>query len=120
MSLHFVEDLKVQEYLTKIQEIIPEVEVKLIMGAERVFIEKTNPTLQKFKSVMEGVLDREVTLVKENGSSDARFFTHMNIPIIITRPAGDDAEGINERVSLTSLEKIAQTLMHFIQNTLNK
>lgn len=116
ISIHFVEDLTVQEYVTKIQELIPNVEVKLLMGAERVFVQKEHPKLVEFQSIMAKVCGHNIPMFGENGTSDARFFIHMNIPIIITRPAGDDPEGINERVSLTSLTNIADTLITFIQS----
>lgn len=115
LSMHFVEDMLVDDYVTKIQNLIPEVEVKKLIGAERVFVERDNPTLLEFKSVMDEVFERDIPMIGENGSSDARFFTHLDIPIIVTRPAGDDAEGVNERVSLTSLDKTAQVLKKFIE-----
>lgn len=115
LSIHFVEDKLVDDYLAEIQAAIPEVEFQKLIGAERVYVDKDNPTLLQWKDCMEEVYQKTIPVIGENGSSDARFFTHMNIPIIVTRPAGDDPEGLNEYVSLDSLHKLALTTECFLE-----
>ena len=52
--------------------------------------------------------------VTESGTSDARFLSSMNIPILITSAVGEGAHTENEWVSEKSLEKLQNNLIEFL------
>jgi len=54
------------------------------------------------------------TFVTESGTSDARFLSSMNIPILITSAVGEGAHTKNEWVSEKSLEKLQNNLIKFL------
>ena len=50
----------------------------------------------------------------ESGTSDARFLSSMNIPILITSAIGEGAHTQNEWVSEKSLEKLQNNIIKFL------
>ena len=52
--------------------------------------------------------------MKAPGSSDARFFSAHNIPVIMLRPTGHGAHGDNEWISIAETEQFYQILTSYI------
>ncbi len=73
-------------------------------------LDLNNKYVKKFIKLYEKELGKKVNLTKAYGSSDARFFSSQNIPVIMLRPDGGGAHGDNEWISLSSIEKFYKLL----------
>ncbi len=67
-----------------------------------------------WKNEAEKELKRKIKLVNECGASDARFFSQLKIPVIITSPKGTGAHSEKEKIHLPSLFTFAKILKNFI------
>lgn len=97
--------------LTKKNKIIFEI-------TEKVEILETNPNnpyLIKYKNITEKIIKRKVKFLKETGSSDAKFFSKYNIPVILTVPNCGGFHSSDEWVEIKSLDKFYNILMTFLQ-----
>lgn len=63
----------------------------------------THPKFLEFVDAYEKVIGRDLGLIIEPGSSDARFFALKDIPVIMVRPTGGDLHGDSEWVDKDSL-----------------
>lgn len=115
IGVHFVEDVTPKALLKRIQGLLPEVKITGDFFAPRVWMRADHPEMKRFQKIYTTELGHTPRIRGENGSSDARFFTHLNIPIIITKPKGGNPELDNEWVSLTSVEKLTRTTIRFLK-----
>jgi len=114
IGVHFVEDTTPKKLLQRIQKLLPEVKISGDFFAPRVWMPTNHPQLKRFQKIYGQHLGHTPRIRGENGSSDARFFTHLNIPIIITKPLGGNPELDNEWVSLASVEKLTRATIQFL------
>ncbi len=73
-----------------------------------------NPLVQQFLKIYQSHLDQPIRYTKAHGSSDARFFSEKDIPVIMFRPDGGGAHGDHEWISRDSLEKFYQVLKEYV------
>lgn len=73
-----------------------------------------NELVIKFLDVYEQHLGHSIELTRAHGSSDARFFSEINIPVIMFRPDGGGAHGDDEWISTESIEKFYVILNEYI------
>lgn len=73
-----------------------------------------NPLVQSFITEYETSIGKPIETMKAPGSSDARFFSAHNIPVIMLRPKGHGAHGDNEWISITETEQFYQILTTYI------
>ena len=101
-------DRLLKKYDGKVQELIEgdDYQLDLSNGYVKSFIE-----LYKKQS------GQELNFTKAHGSSDARFFSALNIPVIMLRPDGGGAHGDNEWISIEGIEKFYQLLKEYILKT---
>jgi succinyl-diaminopimelate desuccinylase len=115
VSINFTENITPQALLKKIQQRLPGMRMKTTIMAPRVWIRPNHPEILRFQKIYAKHLGRTPNIRGENGSSDARFFTHMNIPIIITKPVGGNPELDGEWVSVRSVEKLTRATIDFLR-----
>ena len=72
-----------------------------------------HPLLQQYRRVMTDILGQPVNIGSEHGATDARFFTHLNVPILIHDPDGGGMHTDEEWVSLAAAIKLLDGLEHF-------
>ena len=77
-------------------------------------LDMENPLVQSFVHEYEANIGVPIQTMKAPGSSDARFFSARDIPVIMLRPAGHGAHGDNEWISAPELEQFYQLLTSFI------
>lgn len=73
------------------------------------------PLVQQFVSVYKSHMGRPINHTKAHGSSDARYFDDIGIPVIMFRPDGGNAHGDSEWLSYESWKKFHTILEHYAQ-----
>lgn len=72
--------------------------------------------VQAYQKAAAEVLRKKIKLGTMEGSSDARFFSELGIPAVVTRIDAQNIHSANEFVSVPALEKFYQIVWHLIKN----
>jgi succinyl-diaminopimelate desuccinylase len=80
-------------------------------------LEVTHKHVQAFAKLYESIAGTAVTFMTSKGSSDARFMSLKNIPVIMTRPVGGGLHAPTEHVDLESLARFTDLISRYIQQT---
>ena len=102
-DIRFTETDDPQELLQRIQASLPDgVQAKEIISAPCTYVAPDNQYVQHYQdSIRKQNLEPNFTL--DHGSSDARFFSAHNIPVIVNQPLGEGHHTNNEKVYIPSL-----------------
>ncbi|MFZ3009972.1 MAG: M20/M25/M40 family metallo-hydrolase [Candidatus Microsaccharimonas sp.] len=76
-------------------------------------LDTDNPLVRQFIELYQREIGREVTFMRAHGSSDARFFSEKDMPVIMLRPDGGGAHGDNEWLSASSYEQFYTLLKKY-------
>lgn len=120
LSMHFVEERTVEEYMEYLRKKIPTVNIDLFLGVERVFVPKNNTYIQRWQNIMSKEFRKKIPVRAENGSSDARFFVSHRIPMIICTVTGEGQHTDQEYLDICSLEPFENTIKKFILSLRNE
>lgn len=90
--------------------------LKLVEG-DNYQLDLSNQHVENFVTLYEEHIGKPVERTKAFGSSDARFFAALDIPVIMFRPDGGGAHGDNEWISVESIEKFYQLLKEYVVMT---
>ena len=91
-------------------------QVSGVVDAERVYLSPSDPELLRLRDLWQHHLQRPIGIRADNGSSDAKWFTHVGIPILIMRMPGGGAHTHYEWLELAALEPLYSTLHQFIMD----
>lgn len=80
-------------------------------------LDMSDPHVTSFIAMYEQHIGKSIQTMKAPGSSDARFFSAHNIPVIMLRPEGNGAHGDNEWVSIIELEQFYMLLQKYVLET---
>lgn len=80
-------------------------------------LDMANPLVQSFVALYQDHIGRPIETMTAPGSSDARFFSAKNIPVIMLRPQGHGAHGDNEWLSIDEAEKFHAIMSDYILKT---
>lgn len=72
------------------------------------------PLVQQFVATYKSHVGTPISFIKAHGSSDARYFDDLNIPVIMYRPDGGNAHGDGEWLSYESWQKFHTILEHYV------
>ena len=72
--------------------------------------------MQKYKRLVESIINRQVSFMRYPGGSDARFFSAKGIPVIMTRGSGGGQHAKDEWASTEDYVISAQILEEYLQN----
>lgn len=113
-DIRFTEKDNPQEILQRIQSSLPDgLKAKEIIGAPCTYVAPDNYFVQAYeKAIRDQNLEPKFTL--DHGSSDARFFTERNIPVIVNQPLGEGHHTDNERVDIPSLLNYYNIVKNFL------
>lgn len=73
------------------------------------------PLVQQFVSLYKSHMGAPIEFTKAHGSSDARYFDDIGIPVIMFRPDGGNAHGDGEWLSYESWRKFHTILEHYVR-----
>ncbi len=113
MNFYFTEPITPDELLEKIRLHARHVTIEKISGSERVYLNPNDPLIREMRDIMEQQFRREIKIRSENGSSDARFFTHLGVPILIVKVVGEDHHGPREHLLISQLMPLYRSLREF-------
>ena len=85
-----------------------------VVDAERVYLSPDDPDLLQLRDLWQQHLGRPIGMRADNGSSDAKWFAHLGIPILILRIPGGGAHTDNEWLEISSLQPMYRTLHQYI------
>ncbi len=112
---YLVEDgPKIKNQINTLVKKHPYILLKTVAEGSGYHVDKDNPYFQSYLTALKkhGVkYDFDVTY----GSSDARFFTAIGIPVIVIRPDGGGLHSEDEFISLPELTRFHQVLTDFVQ-----
>lgn len=117
LDIRYPEIMDKEFILKKIKFLIPNYEVA--MSGEPFIQDPKHPSIQLYKKVSSEVLGVKVKFGKMEGSSDARFFSELGIPAIITRIDSPNIHTEDEYVELKAIEQFYKILTNFIPKYLN-
>lgn len=83
-------------------------------------LDTANPYVTQFIELYRQHAGKPVSFTKAHGSSDARFFSEKNIPVIMLRPDGGGAHGDAEWLSLASYEAFYALLKEYVTSVATK
>ncbi len=83
-----------------------------------VLIDQGNTWIQQFASSMRSYLEGDVRYAKEEGGSDARFFSRRDVPVIIGGLNNGNTHGEREWVDIKDVLVLREILGHFIENSI--
>lgn len=86
-----------------------------IIGSGPIFKTKINKEIKRYINICETVLNRKIKFKTCNSTSDAIYFSNLNIPTIIMNPKGDNAHSDNEYVNISSLISLYKIYKKFIK-----
>lgn len=114
MNFYFTEAMQVDEFLEFIKTNVKHCSIQKFRGSDRVFIDKNSSSITLLHEIMSSHFKRPIAIRTENGSSDARFYAHKNIPVAIIKPVGYDMHGENECLDVDELLPFYYSLKEFI------
>lgn len=81
-------------------------------------LDKNNPDVIKFTEIYADYIGKPVEFTNAHGSSDARFFSERDIPVIMLRPNGGGAHGDEEWLSVKSTNDFYNILKKYVTELL--
>lgn len=78
------------------------------------------PVVKQFIDHYAGEMGRSITKSVSYGSSDARYFDDLHIPVIMFRPDGGNAHGDTEWLSVSSWQKFHAILQKYVISVARK
>jgi len=118
-DIRYTELDTVPEILQRITNAMPDgVKAKKILTANNTFTAPDNKFLLAYQESIRSI-NRAPKLSADHGSSDARFFSEYNIPVIMSQPEGDGHHTDNEWVSITSIYEYYKVVRDFLDRVEN-
>lgn len=77
-------------------------------------LDTSHPDVKAFLDLYQKHTGKEIQLTRAHGSSDARFFSAKEMPVIMLRPDGGGAHGDIEWVSKESIDKFYALLKEYV------
>ena len=116
INIRFTENYSPEELLEKIKTCFDDsVRVKDIKITPCLVSHENHEHIDNYRKVMETGLGKPISVVGEHGASDAQYFQHLGVPIILHRPAGDGLHAEHEQIDLVSLEKFIDNWKKFLE-----
>jgi len=98
------------------RDIDSKIAVSLLARGEPTETDMENPSVKLFESVMKKVLHRKILVRDKYGSSDARHFSKLDIPVLMTKPIGGKIHGPDEYISLVACEQYYLLVESFLKD----
>lgn len=94
---------------------LPDLRVASFFDREPAIVEAENPYVQVLREASQRYCDDDVIAVGRDGTSDAISFLQAGIPAVEFGPRGGGHHGRDEWVSIDSLVRYRQALIHFVE-----
>ena len=114
VRLYWADDHTGEEVIELARAAFHPMKVTGVVEAERVYLAPEDPDLMHLRGLWQKHLGRKIGTRADNGSSDAKWFAHLGIPILIMRTPGDGAHTDSEWLEVSALEPMYRTLCQYI------
>ena len=120
VNIYFTEDIAAGALFDQLTELCDEVQIQKLTVSERVYLPADDEHVLRFRSILEKQYGRPVVVRSENGSSDARFYAHKYIPILIVKVVGEGHHTENEYLHIPSFVPLYHALEEFVLTELTE
>lgn len=116
VDVRYTEDMgrSIDEVFAKLKQVVPEVEVELIVNGEMLDVPENNKYLRRLKKVASEVVGHDVPFGYNHGASDAKWFTVKGIPAVVSGIVGGGHHAPDEYVETESLVQYYNIVRTFI------
>lgn len=112
LDIRYTQKADKDDIIRKIKKIVPIFEI-ISEGAP--FIQNKHRHIKSFKKVMERNIGQKVLFSRVEGASDARYFSEMGIPAIITKIKAKNIHSRGEWVDIREMGVFYDSLVEFIK-----
>jgi succinyl-diaminopimelate desuccinylase len=114
INIRYINPTDCEEIIKKIEEITG-LEVIISSICSPFFADENDPMVVALKKAMQDMYpEKNITLIRMNGATDARHFAKLSAPIAVIGIDGDGIHTSNESLRLASLDENADLLEQFI------
>lgn len=114
VDIRYMPDQHPNDFLQKIKEIDPAVEIDVIREGSPVKTDKNNRFVRDLGKSIESVLNNRPEFFGQEGASDSRFYATHGIPTVEFGPIGANHHGPNEYVEINSLARYKNILIDYL------
>lgn len=114
VRLYWADDHTGAEVIELAKKAFSPATVSGVVEGERVYLSQTDPDLLRLRDLWQQNLGQPIGMRADNGSSDAKWFVPLGIPILILRIPGGGAHTDNEWLEIPALRPLYKTLCHYI------
>lgn len=116
IDIRFTERYKLGDIKKIVLDNMPSFNCRLIDGlsGEILYTDPNDNRVQEYMKVAQTFVDKPISVGKEHGWSDGRFFAWPNTAVIIHRPTCDNIHASDERVDIDSIATIYHIYKKFI------
>lgn len=117
LDIRFVPDESEEKIIERIKgraNNFSDIEIETVFTGSVLNVDSDNPFIRSFRDIASEVRGKDMKEALTHGSSDARFFSENNIPVIVIRPEGGGHHGDEEWISSKDLNDFYETLRMFV------
>ncbi len=115
LDIRYTDNFFIKNIIEKINDITENnYEIRINDGV--FYVPESNRYLQIYKKIVKQSIGIDIKILKEDGGSDARFFSQYEIPCLISTPDHGLNHSAYEWISKSGLEKYFVILKEFINN----
>lgn len=100
-----------EKIIKKIKKITENIE---IIADTPALVQKIDKNIEIYKKIAEKEIKKKVSYAKVEGSSDARFFSNLGIPVIITRIDSENIHGDGEWTDIKQMNAFYKILINYL------
>lgn len=117
IDIRFVSPSTKDEIIDLVKKsLLARVDFKLLAEAKPTVVDKENEYFLRYCSLIEKYTNDKIVHKRSGGGTDARFFSYTDTVIIVHQGDCGDAQGENEYVSLSGVEKFIAIQTDFIKS----
>lgn len=119
LDMRFVDAACYNEKRSKVEHIAHkyDLQLKTVAQVDPNITDLSHPEVSYFIETAERITGKEIKSTRSTGSSDARYFDAVNIPVILIRPDGGGAHSENEWIDRQSLFQFYDVIKSYVIDT---
>lgn len=115
-DIRYTENDQSEKIIERVRSICPpEIEIEVMFNEPMVLADPDSQALKHYQAAIKSITGKKAKIIFEHGSSDARFFTANNVPVIISQPTGKGLHGPNEWVSVKAIAEYYRIVEEFMK-----
>ncbi len=115
LDIRYVESDLPEAVIERIQSVLPtHTRLEVLENEPMVYVDLANPLVQAYQDSIQEITGQPAGQTVDFGSSDGRFFTPHQIPVILSQPSGANWHGAGEWVDLDSVATYYDILKSFV------